>query len=112
MSHVASGSMGRQLYDHPRSPVASENDGRELARLRRPSCIMAAAMRRLALLLPLLAACRNAPSLEDPQDSAVAHAAGPASSQMAETLRSQNHPQRTSPAQNQVPGTQPPAGSP
>lgn len=73
---------------------------------------MAADMRRLALLLPLaLAACQGRPSVVDPDDTTMAHAAGPTSSQMAETLRNQNHPQRTSPAQPQAPGTQAPPSS-
>lgn len=74
---------------------------------------MAADMRRLALLLPLaLAACQGRPSPEDPGDTAVAHAVGPTSTQMAQNLQNQNHPQQLSPAQPQAPGTQAPPSSP
>jgi len=67
---------------------------------------MAAVMRRTALLaLALLAACRTTPS--DGGDTAVAHAAGPKSSQMATMLQDKNYtPNVSNPADNQEPRTQ------
>ena len=66
---------------------------------------MAAIMRRTApLALALLAACQTSPSNED---STLAHAAGPKSSQMATMLQDKNYtPNVSNPADNQAPRTQ------
>jgi hypothetical protein len=67
---------------------------------------MSAIMRRtVPLALVLLAACRTAPS--DGDDTSVAHAAGPKSSQMATMLQDKNYtPNVSNPADNQAPRTQ------